>query len=187
VPLPEAIDGPAGGVIRSNGFEGVTVSHDGRHLLAPIQREYGGDAAQGGVLHTRIARYDLETGVWDFFLYPLDAAADGAWVGLSEIVAAPDGRYLVIERDNQQAAAARVKKIYAFSLEGVQPTDGSPLPEGADLAGKVIVKEEAADILREFAPFEKVEGLGIAGGCDLWAALDNDGGEFEPRLVRITG
>ena len=188
VTLPEAVDGPTGGVIRSNGFEGVTVSHDGRYLLAPIQREYAGDAAQGGVLHTRIARYDLRSETWDFFLYPLDPPpSEDAWIGLSEIVAAPDGRYLVIERDNRQAAAAAVKKIFAFSLEGVEATDGSPVPEGADLSGKVIAKEEAAEILREFAPFEKVEGLGIAGGCDLWAALDNDGGEFEPRLVRITG
>ena len=34
----------------------------------------------------------------------------------------------------------------------------------------------------EFAPYEKVEGLAVSGS--LWVALDNDGGEFESRLVR---
>ena len=60
--LPADVDAP-GGRVTSNGFEGVTVSGDGRYLLVAVQRPYSGEtiAATGlPVLHTRIARYDLE-------------------------------------------------------------------------------------------------------------------------------
>ncbi len=90
--------------------------------------------------------------------------------------------------DSAVAQAAPAKGAGATFPAGAYAKRGGRLRPGEPhLTGKVIVQEEAADILREFAPFEKVEGLGIAGGCDLWAALDHDGGEVEPRLVRVTG
>ncbi len=62
IPLPAAIDSPGGGVIRSNGYEGVAVSDDGRHVLAAIQREYAGDAAVGGVSTPASRATTLRTG-----------------------------------------------------------------------------------------------------------------------------
>lgn len=48
-----------------------------------------------------------------------------------------------------------------------------------------IVKTELADVLADFTPFEKVEGLTPTPQGDLWIGLDNDGGEVSSRLVNL--
>lgn len=185
IALPAAIDSPEGGVIRSNGFEGVTVSDSGRFLLAPIQRGYATDAVVDGVKHARIARYDLVAERWDFYLYPLEeTTASGDWIGLSEITNLGGDRFAVIERDKLQGGEARVKRVYEFTLDGVEATDGSPIVAGADLSGRVIEKTLLRDVRSQTAPFEKIEGLAITSSGRLWTAVDNDGGLHESRLAR---
>ncbi len=185
VTLPAEVDSSEGGLIRSNGFEGVTLSDDGQYLLAAIQREYADDEANGDTLYTRIARYDLVNATWEFFLYPLDSAPnEDAWIGLSEITNLGGGRYAVIERDNQLGGAAEVKKVYSFNLDGLTPYEGLVTADG-DLSGSVIDKTEIFDVLAEFTPFEKVEGLATDVSGDVWAVLDNDGGEFRSILVNL--
>ncbi len=183
-PEPEPID-PIGKV-RSNGFEGNTISSNGEFLLAAIQRNYQGEVAVDGVLYTRIARYSIAGESWEFFLYPLDPGL--GTIGLSEITNLGNDVYAVIERDNQWGGLAAIKRVYSFTLEGVEPFGGRMLPdqlEGLDLTGKVIEKTLLFDVLEDFVPFEKVEGLTLSAGGDLWAVLDNDGGVFEPRLVNL--
>lgn len=183
--LPADVDSPGGGLIRSNGYEGVTISDDGAYLLAAIQRQYTDDEQVGGVWHARIARYDLANATWEFFLYPLDAAPnEDAWVGLSEITNLGGDVYAVIERDNQIGGAAQVKKVYAFSLDGLSSYEGLVTAD-ADVSGSVIQKTEIFDVLDEFTPYEKVEGLTVAANGDVWAVLDNDGGEVESVLVNL--
>jgi 2',3'-cyclic-nucleotide 2'-phosphodiesterase (5'-nucleotidase family) len=185
VMLPAEVDSPAGGMIRSNGFEGVAVSDDGRYLLAAIQREYADDDSADGGNYARIARYDLETGAWEFFLYPLASTdVEGDWIGLSEITNIGGGRYAVIERDKMVGAKAHLKHVTTFTLNGVAPWDGLVTAD-ADLSGHVIDKQLLTDVLDEFAPFEKVEGLTVSVDGSLWAALDNDGGELESRLSNL--
>ncbi len=75
-----------------------------------------------------------------------------------------------------------MKRIYAFTLDGVAATDGAPVAAGADVAGKVIQKTLLLDVLDETAPFEKLEGLALAKDGHLWSAIDNDGGLHESRL-----
>ncbi len=189
-----AVGSATGGRIRGNGFEGVTISRDGRYLYAAIQRGFSGEPAS----HTRIARYDLDQirngtapqnglrvgGDWDFFFYPLEAetSGDAGWIGLSEITAIGRDQFLVIERDQGIGAPAVLKTISAFDLDGLTPdTDGQPgEPSGNDTVSKVLVE----DVLAEFAPFEKVEGVAIVRG-DLWVSLDNDGGEVANRFVNL--
>lgn len=183
----EPLEAPADntGTVRGNGFEGVTVSSDGRYLLAAIQRGYNGEPEVDGVKYTRIGRYDLVDNVWDFFLYPLEETViDGDWIGLSEITNLGGDVYAVIERDKQFGAAATVKKVYSFSLSGVSAFNGV-LEDTSDLTGKVISKTEVADLLEDFSPFEKIEGLTKTIAGDLWALLDNDGGELESRFVKV--
>lgn len=188
--LPDDIDPPAApastdGKIQQWGFEGVAVSSSGRHLLAAIQRELAGEEAVGGRLHTRIARYDLRRDVWEFFLYPLEVATvEDGWVGLSEIINLGGDRYAVIERDNQLGGAAAIKQVYSFSLSGVKPFSGA-VTAGSDLRRSVIRKKLMADLLEEFTPFEKIEGLAVTREGRLWAVLDNDGGQIESRLVQF--
>jgi len=177
VGLPADIDSPDGGVIRSNGFEGVAVSEDGRYLVVPIQRQYSGEPAD----YTRIARLDLTTiewtgeglrydGEWEFFFYPLDAETTGGWIGLSELLSIGPQEYAVVERDKGIGAASTLKKIYTFSLDGL-------------VDGDMVTKSEWLDIVDDFSPYEKVEGLAWSPESGLWVGLDNDGGEVESRVV----
>ena len=51
----------------------------------------------------RIAVYDTAEGTWKYAFYPLDdpESLNGGWVGLSDIAPLGDGKFLVLERDNQ--------------------------------------------------------------------------------------
>lgn len=182
VRLPADIDSPEGGLIRKNGFEGVAVSTDGNYLVAPIQRQFDDESPD----FTRIARLDLQslsceddgdvqtcTGNWNFFFYPLDPTDSSKnWIGLSEIMTIDRDEYAVIERDKKLGSKSKVKKIYTFSLAGLDNNDQ-------------IIKTELTDILAAFSPYEKVEGLAMTPDGDIWVGLDNDGGECESRLVNI--
>lgn len=190
--LPGTAQGGANGeMIRSNGFEGVCLSSDGRYLYAAIQRDFAGEFSSPK--YARIARYDLRQtianpglfdglragGDWEFFFYQLDSDDSSNWAGLSEIINLGGDQFAVIERDKGIGAESQLKKIYEFNLAGLTAdTDG--LPDASD----TIVKTELFDIRDAFSPLEKVEGLALIGG-NLWVGLDNDGGEVEPRVINL--
>jgi hypothetical protein len=110
----------------------------------------------------------------------MDSNDPDNWAGLSEIISIGPSEYVVIERDGQIGAASQLKRIYAFSLAGLLPdSDGMPAGAEDDTVDKVLV----LDVLDEFFPYEKVEGLVLTPNGDLWVALDNDGGEVESRLI----
>jgi hypothetical protein len=187
--LPPDVDAPStSDKISSNGFEGVAVSGNGRYLLVAVQRPFSGDQAVNGVTHTRIARYDLKFGRWEAFFYPL-VNAPGT-IGLSEIALLGHTRhreeiYGVIERDNQLAGSANIKRLYTFTLDDLTPVDIATPANATTLPGSTVQKHLLRDILPIFTPYEKVEGLTRTESGDLWIVLDNDGGEFESRLVRL--
>lgn len=111
-------------------------------------------------------------------------------IGLSEIslVGVTHGGqdvYAVIERDNRLAGNAALKRIYTFTLSSLQPVDIATPVSVSTIAGAAVTKSLFRDILPDFTPYEKVEGLTLTVTGDLWIALDNDGGEFESRLVRL--
>lgn len=165
------------------GFEGVASvgAGDNEVLYACIQREWAGDPDD----HVRIGRYETATGDWSFFLYPIDApeSPNGGWVGLSEIVAISDAEFLVVERDNQAGLDAAIKKVYAFTIDGVVPQDESTLTANIDsgdisslpIVSKELIKDLIPDLLSDNGVvIEKVEGLAVAGG-DMYIVTDNDG------------
>ncbi|MGE0143606.1 MAG: esterase-like activity of phytase family protein [Planctomycetota bacterium] len=192
--IPGTAVGPAGGMrIRSNGFEGCCVSEDGRYLYAAIQRDFVNEFPTGDRF-ARIARYDLRQlrgpnppcngircgGDWEFFYLRLDSNDPDNWAGLSEIITLSESEFLVIERDNQIGVASQLKKIYRISIAGLA-SDVDGVPDASD----TVVKTEVLDVLDEFFPFEKIEGLAIDFRGDLWVGLDNDGGELESRLINF--
>ena len=59
------------------------------------------------------------------------------------------------------------------------------MPAAASVATSGIAKTLEADLLRAFTAYEKVEGLTRTRDGDWWVVLDNDGGEFESRLLRF--
>ena len=205
IQLPNSIDaganaaiggvarGPVGGMrIRSNGYEGCSLSTDGRYAFAAIQRDFNNEFPTGPI-YVRIARYDLQQlqdpttpssgirfgGNWDFFYYQLDTTDLVNWAGLSEITTIGDNRFLVIERDKGIGAGSTLKKIYAFDLSNVTP-DADGIPDAADTVAKILVR----DCVAEFTPYEKIEGVVIERG-NLWVQLDNDLGAHESRLRNL--
>jgi hypothetical protein len=148
------------------GIEGITLK-DGVLWLA-MQRTWKDDP-EGMV---KLVAYNIEEETWGAVHYPLDAAPEGGWVGLSEITWVGDWVY-VIERDNLIADKAAVKKLYRIPAAAMVPAElGGALP--------VVTKE----LVRDFIPdlkvtagyvVDKVEGFAIDAAGTGWVITDNDG------------
>ncbi len=175
----------------SSGFEGVAAVGAGsaEQVYVAFQREWQDDPA--GLV--RIGRYTPADGSWRFFHYPLDAVESpfGGWIGLSEIVALDADRFAVVERDNQAGADARVKRLYAFSVTGIEPlADSAP---GTTPAFPVLTKTLAIDLMPALeatggAVLEKIEGLAVLPNGDALIVNDNDGvddSSGETQLLRL--
>ncbi|MGI5188695.1 esterase-like activity of phytase family protein [Promicromonospora sp. CA-289599] len=154
------------------GIEGVTGSVDraGEHLFVALQRGLTSDDGVGG--YARIGRYDVATGEWTWFGYPLSApTSDGDWVGLSEITVVDRDTLAVIERDKLNGPAAALKAVYTVDLPKRDPRPGT-VP--------VLRKRLAIDALPALRATngwtqEKLEGLTIGGDGHVYAVTDNDG------------
>ena len=168
----------------SNGFEGVAVVGDGTRtrVYVAFQREWKNDPA-GKV---RIGVFDPNSGEWGFFHYPLEAAAQGGWVGLSELTSLGNGQFLVVERDNRQGPAAKVKRLYRIDLRGMQPAaEGQSFP--------LVTKRLERDLLPDLKStggwvLDKVEGAAVDKQGRLFVVTDNDGVEDasgETRFMRL--
>jgi hypothetical protein len=171
IELPDALAAQA----TSSGFEGVAVTgseRGGNELVwVVVQREWKDDA-KGFV---KLGRYDVAAQAWTFALYPLDAveSPNGGWVGLSELTLLPNGELAVVERDNQLAAHARIKRIY-----GIDPESVEFLPYGEQLP--VLAKTLLRDVLDDLDAHsistpDKLEGTAVGADGKLWLATDNDG------------
>ena len=148
------------------GFEGITKVGD--VLWMAVQREWRDDPA--GMV--KLVSYNLEDESWGAVHYPLDAPAEGAWMGLSEITLHGDHVY-IIERDNQIAGNAVTKGLYRVALSQMTPAAlGDELP--------VVTKE----LVRDFIPdlqmlngyvVDKVEGFAVDAAGTGWVITDSDG------------
>jgi hypothetical protein len=175
---------------RRFGFEGVTSvgSGDDEIVYVAFQREWFGDPDD----HVRIGRYEVASGDWSFYYYPIEMPAVTGWVGLSEIVALDDETFAVVERDNQADVSAVIKRIYTFSINGLTPVadDGTNPP-----AFPLVAKSLAYDLLPDLQAdggiaLDKVEGLAVLSDGTALAVTDNDGvddSSGETQLLRIEG
>lgn len=154
------------------GIEGITgvTDADGEHLFVALQRGLTTDAGLGG--HARIGRYDVATGAWTWFGYPLAApTAAGDWVGLSEITAVDADTLAVIERDKLNGPAAALKAVYTVSLPAQDPAFGTVAPLHKELAIDLLPALRATNGWTQ----EKLEGFTIGGDGRVYAVTDNDG------------
>ena len=148
------------------GFEGVAKVGD--VLWMAMQRPWGDDPKD----MVKLVSYDLKEKTWGAVHYPLEAAAEGAWVGLSEITVKGDYAY-IIERDNQVGAAAKTKILTRVALADLKPAElGSELP--------VVKKEILRDLIPDLAmthgyTLDKVEGFAIDAAGNGYVVTDNDG------------
>ena len=162
VAFPEAL---LAGEIRF-GAEGVTMVGD--TLWVAIQREWKDDPK--GLV--KLLGYNTKDKTWSAVRYPLESPAEGAWNGLSEITAHGDFVYIV-ERDNQIAGKALLKKLYRVPVSAlVGAAIGTELP--------VVSKEEVRDFLPDLASrqgyvLDKVESFAIDAAGTGFVITDNDG------------
>lgn len=143
------------------GFEGVAESSG--KLVVAFQRAWVGET------QPRVGVYDLVAKTWQFMFYPLDpvASPNGGWVGLSDITALGNNKFLVIERDNQGGPDARIKRLYRIDLTG--KADGATL-------SKILVRDLMADLRGPAGPVvEKIEGSALLANGDVIIVNDNDG------------
>lgn len=110
VPLPDvrAPEHPAGApnLGGSKGFEGMAASPDGRYLYPLLEGTVAGDTP--GDL--RMYEFDVRRGSYTGkrWVYRLESPAHA----IGDAIAVDAHRFLIIERDNEQGDAARVKRIY---------------------------------------------------------------------------
>lgn len=156
------------------GFEGVS-EWNGK-LIVAFQRAWGSDA------NPRIGIYDIAAETWDFVFYPLETASsqNGGWVGLSDITSMGDGRFLVLERDNQGGPDASIKRLYLINLDGVA-------------ADSTVTKTLVRDLMADLSSFggltaEKIEGSALTSNGDVYIINDNDGvddNSGETQLINL--
>ena len=171
---------------RRFGLEGVAEA-DGFVYVA-FQRAWANDPAD----RARIGRFDPATNHWAFYYYPLEAptSPNGGWVGLSDLTSLGNGRFAVIERDNQAGADARIKRLSTFSADGLTPL--ADPAAGITPTFPVLAKSEAADLVPALTAtggvvLEKIEGLATIGE-DALIVNDNDGvddSSGETQLLRL--
>ena len=148
------------------GAEGVALV-DGT-LWVAIQREWKDDP-KGQV---KLLGYNLKDKTWSAVRYQMEAAADGAWNGLSEITLHGDYVYIV-ERDNQISLKAALKSIYRVPLAELKGAEiGTDLP--------VVTKDLVRDLIPDLKAqngyvVDKVESLAIAKDGTAYVITDNDG------------
>jgi hypothetical protein len=158
-----------------SGLVGVAVTGcaaDGDEIVwVALQREWADDPTG----RVKIGRYAVSAGTWSFAHYPLDSSEspNGGWVGLSELTARPDGTLLVVERDNQIALDARIKRLYTIA-----PASATFAPYGQSLP--ILKKTLVHDVLSELDAHsisvpDKLEGVGLTRDGKLYLATDNDG------------
>lgn len=169
------------------GFEGVAV--DGGYAYVAWQREWGAAGDPSNMI--RIGRYEMATGEWGFAYYPLDAveSPNGGWVGASEATALGGGEFLWLERDNQGGPDAAVKRVYKFSVDGIEFKPFTDVPNFDVVSKQLVIDlmlEGCYDQFGGVVP-EKLEGLAVIGD-DVIIVNDNDGvddNSGETTLLRL--
>ena len=99
---------------RSKGFEGMAITPDGKTLYPMLEGALTTDAIQSRLI---INEFDLRTRSYTGkqWFYHLDSPA----YAIGDLTALTQRRFLVIERDNEQGAAAAFKKIFVVDLDDV--------------------------------------------------------------------
>jgi len=156
--------------MRDSGFEGVScVARPGGQVELYVCFQAGLAGDPDGV--TRIAVVNPAMGDWRFYGYPLEAARDGKFCGLSDIMHLGGERFALIERDGRSGKRA-IKLITTVDLAGVAGSaPGEVLP--------LLRKQVAADLVPVFLDDGRkveaeIEGLAIAADGMVYVITDND-------------
>lgn len=120
-PLVQSLSNPAvlagsatANLPNSKGFEGTALNASGTRLLALLEGPLTTDPQRSRLL---INEFDLVTGAYTgrVFQYQLEDPS----FATGDMTAISDREFLVIERDNEQGAASRVKRIYRIDTSRI--------------------------------------------------------------------
>jgi hypothetical protein len=163
----------------SRGFEGMARSVDGKRLYPMLEGALRDDPDPRRRI---LNEFDLRSGAYTGrrWQYRVDAGFPDAVIG--DFTALDEHRFVLIERDDDQGAAARQKKVYLVDLRRVD-VDGFldkrlvldllaiPDPDGVSLPprpGEFGVGDPFS------FPLQSVESLEVLGGERLLIANDNN-------------
>jgi hypothetical protein len=99
----------------SGGFEGMAMAQDSKTLYPMLEKPVAGDDPQ----LRRINEFDVRQGRFTgrIWWYRMDPGS----VSIGDFTQLDQHRFLAIERDNNQGAAARIRRIYGVDLRKVGP------------------------------------------------------------------
>lgn len=167
------------------GLEGVTTTGSGSEetVWLAVQREWKDDPK--GLV--KILRYHVASKAWGVLHYPLDAAGEGAWMGLSEITAVGPDRFIVIERDNTFGLNSR-KTLHMFSTAGITPAAVGATSVPAVAAKRLLMDLKPLMLEGRGYVLDKVESFAIDAAGEAVFITDNDavdGSNGETQLIRL--
>jgi hypothetical protein len=193
----------------NRGFEGLTLSNDGTKAYAILQDPLvnegpvnSGEAQGRRGQNLRIVEFDVASGDSTAqYIYQLEDRAainartpgggdndfgannQGRSIGASAIVALPDGRFAVIERDNRgwgvdpanNSLPVGSKRVYLIDIAGA--TDVS----GRSLAGLATLPADVIPVTKSALPYLDIQAALVAAGIPIAEKLE--GLTFSPELA----
>jgi len=197
----------------NRGYEGITVSPDGSKAYGIMQDPLVNEGASNDGRRSRnlrIVEYDVASGLpTKQYVYELEslttinprtpgdtfsATNQGRSIGVSSIMSLPDGRLVVIERDNRGVGVddptgqrqIGIKAAYVIDLSqatdvaGISLAGSNTLPIGVTPVSKTALLDIRAALLANGVTIaEKMEGLAFGprladGGLSMLIVTDND-------------
>jgi hypothetical protein len=203
IPVKEIFPAVYAKRVGNRGFEGITISPDGKTMYVSIQSPLANpDKKTSDTSRSlRILQIDLKSvSVTGEYVYEAESAKGLEGVKqkdivISDIHALRPGVLLVDERDKNSGDSARLKRIYKIDLKRATNVLGSShngmlesmTPQDLRAAGITPApKTLLADLVKLGYPYEKIEGLAVRDSHSIVIANDNDFGigyDSEGKLI----
>jgi glycerophosphoryl diester phosphodiesterase len=154
---------------RSRGFEGLAINADKTKIYPLLEGVVVGDPSNA----LRIQQYDVATKKYEGLVgyYKLEDAANA----IGDFTVINNNEYLVIERDNNQADAAKFKKIYKVDFLKKDANGFVMKEEVADLltiADPEDLNQDGSKIYK--MPFQTIEDVLVLDANTILVANDNN-------------
>jgi len=155
----------------SGGLEGLAISPDGKTLYPMLEKPVSGDPSQ----HLRIYAFDVDTETFTdgYWLYPLTGGD-----AIGELTAIDANRFLVIERDSRQGAAALFKQIFQIDLRDYNLVDGNKVLRKSLLVDLLAINDpedldaDGSSLFR--FPYVTIEAVAVVDPFHIVVVNDNN-------------